>query len=315
MNRKSEKRRRLCDNVRLWRKWVRAVLFLALILLVWWYWRGNRPQLVDELYMFPSVNGAQSLSILIKTEHGELIVVDGGWEADSRYLTQKIMENGGRVAAWFLTHPHGDHAGALEKILRDKPEGITIEKIYCSLADPQWYRTYAPDDPGIADRLLERFQTLPEGMVDIQIGKGDCFRIDDVTVTVMNDRGTCRENAVNNSCIVFKLQIKKQSLLLLGDLACQGGQELLRDCGPSELRADIVQMAHHGQGGVGKTVYEAIAPEICLWPTPEWLWNNDNGNGKGSGPWSTLETRKWMEELGVKDNLCTKDGMVHMYFR
>ena len=240
---------------------------------------------------------------------------DGGWEEDSRYLTQKIMENGGRVAAWFLTHPHGDHAGALEKILRDKPEGITIEKIYCSLADPQWYRTYAPDDPGIADRLLERFQTLPEGMVDIQIGKGDCFRIDDVTVTVMNDRGTCRENAVNNSCIVFKLQIKKQSLLLLGDLACQGGQELLRDCGPSELRADIVQMAHHGQGGVGKTVYEAIAPEICLWPTPEWLWNNDNGNGKGSGPWSTLETRKWMEELGVKDNLCTKDGMVHMYFR
>ncbi len=41
-------------------------------------------------------------------------------------------------------------------------------------------------------------------------------------------------------------------------------------------------MAHHGQAGATKQLYEAIAPKICLWPTPEWLWNNDAGNGKNT---------------------------------
>ena len=43
-------------------------------------------------------------------------------------------------------------------------------------------------------------------------------------------------------------------------------------------------------------------------PLAEWLWDNDNGGGIGSGDWKTLETRQWMEELGVRVNYCIKDG-------
>ena len=49
-------------------------------------------------------------------------------------------------------------------------------------------------------------------------------------------------------------------------------------------------------------------PKICLWPTPEWIWNNDNGEGENTGPWKTFETRKWIEDLGVKQNIIEKDG-------
>ena len=59
-------------------------------------------------------------------------------------------------------------------------------------------------------------------------------------------------------------------------------------------------MAHHGQWGVNFNMYKLIMPKICLWPTPDWLWNNDNGEGYGTGPWRTLETRGWMEQLGVQ---------------
>ena len=31
------------------------------------------------------------------------------------------------------------------------------------------------------------------------------------------------------------------------------------------------------------------------------------GGGIGSGPWLTLETRKWMDELGVKEHYVAKD--------
>ena len=86
-----------------------------------------------------------------------------------------------------------------------------------------------------------------------------------------------------------------------------GGQFLLKEAG-DRLKADIVQMAHHGQNGVDKKVYMAVAPRICLWPTPQWLWDNDNGDGYDSGAWRTLETRQWIEELGVERNYVVKDG-------
>lgn len=71
---------------------------------------------------------------------------------------------------------------------------------------------------------------------------------------------------------------------------------------------DIVQMSHHGQNGVGYEVYKALNPKICLWPTPQWLWDNDKGNGPGTGPWTTQETRNWMVRLGIKEYYVTKDG-------
>lgn len=75
-----------------------------------------------------------------------------------------------------------------------------------------------------------------------------------------------------------------------------------------KLKFSIVQVAHHGQSGAKESLYKEINPRICLWPTPEWLWNNDSGGGKGSGPWTTLETRQWMENLGVKIHVIEKDG-------
>ena len=57
-----------------------------------------------------------------------------------------------------------------------------------------------------------------------------------------------------------------------------------------------------------KEFYEYIRPQRCLWPTPEWLWNNDKGNGFNTGPFQTIHTREWMRELGVTEHIVGKDG-------
>lgn len=269
----------------------------------------------DELFMFPSTEGAQSLSVLIRTEHGRLIVIDGGWESDADALAEEIKKYGGTVDAWLLTHLHSDHAGALKKILADETTGIDIRHIYGSFATARWYQTYSADDSALAGQLLECFKQLPDGVVCDGIGKGTEIQIDDIRIEVMNDRGEYTVNGGNNSCLAYRLWMKGQSVLFLGDLAYEAGEQLLKDAGAEGLKSDIVQMAHHGQSGVGKEVYAAIDPKVCLWPTPQWLWDNDSGEGPGSGPWHTLETRRWMEELGVQKNLCTKDGDIHMIFR
>ena len=268
---------------------------------------------VGELWMLGSATVAQNLSIVIKSPHGKLIVIDGGWEADADKLSSLILQQGGKVDAWLITHPHEDHVGALCTILNDTARKIKIDKIYCSLATPDWYRQVSPTGAGIADQLLSAFTKLPVGTVTNNIGRRTEINIDDVNIRVLNNRGVYTYNGVNNSSMVYKIRVSGQSILILGDLAYDGGKDLIKSCTAAELKSDIVQMAHHGQQGVDQDVYALIAPTTCLWPSPAWLWNNDNGGGVGSGPWGTLKTRAWMDALGVKDNRSLKDGDVHMY--
>ena len=268
---------------------------------------------VGELWMLGSATGAQNLSIVIKSPNGKLIVVDGGWEADATKLTELILQQGGKVDVWLITHPYEDHVGALCAILNDSARKIKIDKIYCSLATPDWYRQVSPTGAGIADQLLSAFTKLPVGTVTNNIGRGTEINIDDVSIRVLNNRGVYSYNGVNNSSLVYKIRVGGQSILILGDLAYDGGKDLIKTCTAAELKSDIVQMAHHGQQGVDQDAYALIAPTTCLWPSPAWLWNNDNGGGVGSGPWGTLTTRAWMDDLGVKDNRSLKDGDVHMY--
>ena len=101
--------------------------------------------------------------------------------------------------------------------------------------------------------------------------------------------------AVDSIAVYFP----KRKVLFLGDLDVEGGKNLLSVCPHEKLRQDIVQMAHHGQNGADKEFYTHVMPKICLYCAPDWLWENDNGGGRDSGPWKTLETRAWMEELGA----------------
>lgn len=265
-----------------------------------------------ELIMLPGTGAAQMLSAVIKTSEGSLIVIDGGWEADGEPLGDLIVENGGRVKAWLLTHPHEDHVGALYHILRNRRDEIQIDKIYYSFTEPSWYRSVAPANPGMAEAMTEELEKLPEEMKMDSVGKGTVITVDDVVITALNDRYELESDPVNNSSIVYRIDVKGKRVLFLGDLGYYGGIRLLEECGAEELKADMVQMAHHGQNGVGQEVYQAISPSVCLWPTPAWLWDNDGGNGPGSGPWKTLETRGWMQELNVERNYCIKDGEIRL---
>lgn len=259
------------------------------------------------LTMLASEGKAQMLSVLIQSDEGKLVVIDGGWESDGDRLLEKIQEKGGSVDAWLITHPHADHTGALYHILRNRSDEVDINKIYYSFAPAAWYKEVEPDEASVAVNLLEEFEKLPEDMLCGDIGKNDTINVDNLRITVMNDRYTLDIDPVNNSSIVYKLETCGKKILFLGDLSYDGGARLVREGGDS-IKADIVQMAHHGQNGIGQSAYETISPKICLWPTPQWLWDNDNGNGYNSGLWHTLATRRWMEGIGVEENYCTKDG-------
>ena len=104
--------------------------------------------------------------------------------------------------------------------------------------------------------------------------------------------------SLNPSSVVYRVETSGESVLFLGDMDWRAEEKILREF-PEELRCRVVQMAHHGQQGVTEKFYRHISPRVCLWPTPEWLWNNDIGAGFDTGPYKTLETRGWMEKMNT----------------
>ena len=123
---------------------------------------------------------------------------------------------------------------------------------------------------------------------------------------------------MNDSSLVFKVITPNKSVLFLGDLGPEGGDELYWES-RHLLKADMVQMAHHGHMNCGMEVYAAIRPEACLWCCPDWLYNEpevpqylaDYERAKRMGRtrmYGTAVTRMWMDQLGVKTHYVTKDG-------
>lgn len=270
---------------------------------------GNRDGFT--LWQLPEQTPSQMMSYVLRTPNGKVIVIDGGMAGDAPYLRQFIKGLGGEVEAWFLTHPHVDHVSAFINILRN-PDGIKIGPIYASLPTEEWMLKY---DPQYAASLINLNKALKEtGRAAVELTCGQDFVFDRVNFKVLAVKNTeILTGTANNSSVVLRIWDSTKSVLFLGDTGLESGEKLLRDKYASYLPSDYVQMAHHGQDGAGEEVYKAIKPSYCLWTTPLWLWNVDNGGGTGSGPWKTLETRKWIENLGVKRNYVTGvDGLVEI---
>jgi len=253
---------------------------------------------------------SQMMSYIIRTKTGELIVVDGGMAGDADHLLEMLEKLGGpkpKVTAWFLSHCHSDHFMALTELIRaDRlPE---VEKFYFNFPELKWIETYEAVWAHEAKCFFEHIVKVQDRIVTTQ--KDQKLTFGPLTVTVLNDPYLCERNPVNNSNVCFRFETKNSSLLFLGDLGKEGSTELLKLQPAEMLRAEAVQMAHHGQQGATRELYAVIAPKICFWPTPDWLWNNDRGKGPDSGPWKIRLEQQWMKELNVQTHYIGKDGTV-----
>ena len=243
--------------------------------------------------------GVQMMGYVYVTKEKKVLVIDGGNAVDWQELTRVINLHGGVVHHWFITHYHNDHIGAVLEIFERKQ--IKTEKIYFDFPPAELLSDRGDNDNPLVEKWLH---TLPSDAILITPKKGDCYEIDSVKVRVLNNAAFEKNiEYVNNTSIVYKLETGKTNVLFTGDLALKCNDYLCDEWFRKQLSdCTVVQMSHHGNNGVCRDFYEYTAVEICLYPTPLWLWNNDRGGGKNSSFWTTLHTREWMREKNVKKN-------------
>ena len=256
--------------------------------------------------MLNSVTDTIGNSFIITTETGEIIVIDGGFKSETDYFLSYLKEVTGEekphIDAWFISHPHADHAEVFMEITENRPDAVTFDKVYANF--PSALSLKAVDDSA-ANTAAEFYRLLPLFAEKYTVvSGGDDFNIGSARIRVLSSPDY-EFKSCNDQTVAFRMDLGGRSVLFLGDCGVPSGKKMLRIWENSGvLDCDICQMAHHGQDGVDYDLYEAVKPEICLWCTPSWLWTNDGGKG----PYKTLEVRDWMEKIGVRQNIVKFEG-------
>ena len=255
----------------------------------------ERPAYFSLTQMTSATNKIGNSYVLV-TGNGKVIVMDGGLPTDEVRLRTKLRSVGNHVDAWFISHPHGDHVGALIPILENR-EGITIGTIYHSRLNAALLAQETGARNSFATPFYNALARQTETkVVDVQ-ETGQIYTVDGVKIKVLGIANIdIYDNAFNNSSMILKVWDDTKSVLFLGDAGVECGKKVLAAY-PKDLDCDYIQMAHHGQQGCDETFYKTVKFRACLWPTPSWLWAATE-----SSSYKTWETRRWVAEKGVTEN-------------
>ena len=176
-----------------------------------------------ELIQLKDNSSRQMMGYILKTKNDKVIVIDGGLKEDAPNLINHIEELGGRVDAWFLTHPHMDHVQAFMEIV--ETTDIEINDIYVTLNELDWYKQYAGER---LPEIEEFFKTIENEKIKNKIkhvGKNQIIDIDNINCEIL---GTCNpeitDNPINNSSMVIKMNTDNTSILFLADTGIESGK-------------------------------------------------------------------------------------------
>ena len=246
----------------------------------------------------------------------ETVLIDCGVTGSYPALKKALDELGAKPDLLLLTHIHLDHVHAMVTILNRYPDVLKIGQIYCDFPPLEWIQRVEPDSVGVSTEVFETLGKLPNVA---KMPKGEPLRLGSVEITALNDLDDLDlerpGTVINDTSILYRVKTPGTTLLFLGDLEPRGQEALVGKLPPEAFKADVVQMAHHGQNGVTRDFYDLVRPTACLWCAPDWLWdNNPPGQGSDTGPWKTVQTRAWMNEMGVRKHYIIKDGLIRLEF-
>lgn len=176
---------------------------------------------------------------------GNIYLVDTG-ESGSPVYDYLTMINR-NVKGIFITHPHADHTGGIEKILTF----CTPEKIYIT----DHWNAYDVDQNVLT--ALEACRS--SGSEIIYVAAGDKILLSrEAEISVLAPDKTKQPGSPNEDSMILRMSCGEASVLFTGDSDGKDIESIVLD-------SDILKVPHHGSAdAVTETLLENISPSACV---------------------------------------------------
>lgn len=202
---------------------------------------------------------------VMRLEDGSFIVIDGGYNyelhADHIYETMKKQApdpNHIVVAAWILSHSHGDHIPFFLHFCPKYGDKVTVEKVIHSFP-------FAEGD-GIMKRVRN---TFPDAKF-YKSHAGQKYHLRNAEVEILysfdlwiNDVETMKDTNVASQVVTIRAGGTK--FMILGDYG-EDGATMMDLYSPQTLKSDVMQLAHHGVSDGSNKMNRIIGAKYIFWP-------------------------------------------------
>lgn len=216
------------------------------------------------------------MCFVYRTSDGSFIIVDGGFNdkacADAIYhtLTQMAPDPDNIViAAWFISHAHGDHIGASFAFAENYGDQVTLESFIINFPSEDVF-TSADANVQFVERYKANLRHYPDCRT-VEAHPGQVFHIRDAVITMLYTWELYMANEqitwFNNTSLVFTMELGDSKIIQLGDCGPEESEILTRVYSGDTLDCDIAQVAHHGFLGTTVELNEKLTPDVVLWPT------------------------------------------------
>lgn len=207
---------------------------------------------------------------------GSFIIVDSGFNstqcADAIYETLvKLAPDPENIviAAWFITHQHGDHVGGVYQFATKYADKVKLEQMIYNYPTERVFK--------LCDSSVNHITKLPEhtamfeGAELVEAHPGQEFYIRDAYIEMLYTWDMFTSSAVifmNNTSLVFSVELNDTKIMMLGDCGPLASPVVTNAYG-DYIKSDYIQVAHHGYIGATIELNTLIDADVVMWPAAQ----------------------------------------------
>lgn len=198
------------------------------------------------------IDVGQGDSILIRAKD-KTVLIDAGENGKGETVLNYLREQNIEMLDYVIgTHPHSDHIGGLDEVMRKMGVGtLMMPRVPDGIVPTT--KTYEDVLQTAADKGLKIKAAKAGETLDIAAG---------VTLTVLGPVQAYDD--LNNLSIVCKLTYGNTSFLFTGDAEQEAEADIVAQY-PDLLDSDVLKMGHHGSStSSSRLFFQAVSPQCAV---------------------------------------------------
>lgn len=242
-------------------------------------------------YKYGNNTPQNGMCYIWRLEDGTFIILDGGFNyklgASNLYKTLSEMAvdpDDIEIAAWIISHFHGDHSGALVKFVQNYMFDVKIDSLIFNLPTKEQSALSSMDWSGW-NTISSLLVPYNPNLLVYKAHPGQIYHFANAEVEILYtlEMYAPEDLTYYNTCsLITDVKFGDFNMMMLGDCSEDTSANLCANYGEA-IEAEVVQVAHHGYIGGTNMLYENIDPIYVFWPAgATWYATCESNVSEGS---------------------------------